>query len=221
MQKLQFSDVGTSTHSTPVEPKNPQDMNRAGKVGKTLSYVPLNIKDGRKCVEIMRDDLKEQEEYWKTAHIGFVIGDTPYLKSMEGFVQNIWKTVNTPQIMLHDEGYFVFRFDSMADCEAILQDGPYYFNNKTLILQRWELNFEFNPDCITTIPLWVTFPGLPVGYWSSETLSKVASAIGKPLHTDVCTTSMTRISYACVLVEIDVAQPLVDVIDISTPYSEF
>ncbi|KAG5629135.1 hypothetical protein H5410_000852 [Solanum commersonii] len=90
---------------------------------------------------------------------------------MEGFVQNI--TVNTPQIMLHDEGYFVFRFDSMADCEAILQDGPYYFNNKTLILQRWELNFEFNPDCITTIPLWVTFPGLLIGYWSSEARSKV------------------------------------------------
>ncbi|KAK6789453.1 hypothetical protein RDI58_013253 [Solanum bulbocastanum] len=104
---------------------------------------------------------------------------------------------------------------------SILQAGPYYFHNKPLMLQQWELNFEFNHDCITTILLWVTFPGLPVGCWSSEALSKVSSAIEKPLHTDVCTTSMTRISYACVLVETDVAQSLVDMIDISTPYGEF
>ncbi|KAH0669434.1 hypothetical protein KY285_023595 [Solanum tuberosum] len=62
---------------------------------------------------------------------------------------------------------------------AILQAEPYYFLNKPLMLQQWELNFEFNHDCITTIPLWVTFPGLPVGCWSSEALSKVSSAIEK------------------------------------------
>ncbi|KAH0695862.1 hypothetical protein KY289_013344 [Solanum tuberosum] len=86
---------------------------------------------------------------------------------------------------------------------------------------KTELNFEFNPDCITSIQLWVTFPDLPIGNWSSEALSKVASAIGKPLHTNVCTTSMTRISYARVLVKMDVAQPLVHMIDISTLYGEF
>ncbi|WMV30275.1 hypothetical protein MTR67_023660 [Solanum verrucosum] len=69
MRKLQFSDVGTSTHSKSVELKNLQD-NRGGKKGKLLSYIPSSIKEGRKCVEIVRDDLKEQEEYWKTALIG-------------------------------------------------------------------------------------------------------------------------------------------------------
>ncbi|KAK4716246.1 hypothetical protein R3W88_014584 [Solanum pinnatisectum] len=77
MRKLQFSDL-----------KNLQD-NRAGKKGKPLSYIPSSIKEGRKCVEIVRDDLKEQEEYWKSALIGFVISDTPFLKTMENFVQNV------------------------------------------------------------------------------------------------------------------------------------
>ncbi|KAH0661595.1 hypothetical protein KY284_026526 [Solanum tuberosum] len=162
VQKLQFFDVRMSTHSTPVEIKIPKD-NRIGTMGKTLSYIPPNIKDGRKCVEIVRDNLKEQEEYWKTDLIGFVIGDTPYLKTMEKFIQTIWKTINTPQIMLHNEGYFVFRFEFVVDYESILQAGPYYFHNKPFIHHQWEVNFEFNPECICTIPLWVTFPELPVG----------------------------------------------------------
>lgn len=82
------------------------------------------------------------------------------------------------------------------------------FPNKPFVLQNWDIDFEFNPDCIT-----ITFPGLLVGYWSSEVLSKVASAIGKPLYTDSFTASMARISYARVLVETDVSQPLLDSIE--------
>ncbi|MCE3052198.1 hypothetical protein HAX54_051848, partial [Datura stramonium] len=43
---------------------------------------------------------------------------------------------------------------------------------------------------------------------SSEAFSKAASAIGKSMHTDECTAYMKRISYAYVLIEVDVAQDL-------------
>ncbi|XP_055828951.1 uncharacterized protein LOC129896968 [Solanum dulcamara] len=71
------------------------------------------------------------------------------------------------------------------------------------------------------ILLWVTLPRLPVGYWSRDALIKVTSAIGKPLHSDSFTANMSRISYERVLMEVDVAQPLLDNNDISTPYDEF
>ncbi|KAH0671584.1 hypothetical protein KY285_023638 [Solanum tuberosum] len=45
-------------------------------------------------------------------------------------------------------------------------------------------------DSITTVPLLVNFLGLPVGFWSAEALSKVASAIGKMLYTDKYTADM-------------------------------
>lgn len=75
----------------------------------------------------------------------------------------------------------------------------------------------FDSDCITTIPLWVVLLGLPVGYWSSEALRKVVSAIGRPLYTDKFTANMDIISYARILVEADVAQPLPDSIELVTP----
>lgn len=55
-----------------------------------------------------------------------------------------------------------------------------------------------------------------VGYWSAKALSKVASAIGKPIHTDNYTANMDRISYARVLIEVDVSQPLPNSIQIET-----
>ncbi|XP_047266795.1 uncharacterized protein LOC107854440 isoform X1 [Capsicum annuum] len=168
-----------------------------------------------------KEDLIKSEKYRSFALIGFVVGDTPYMKIMENYVQNFWKTEKISQIMYHDEGYFVFRFESVKDSEEILFGGPYTFQNKPFILQRWELNFEFNPDCITNIPLWITMPGLPVGYWSTESLSKLASAVGRSLHTDSFTTSMERISYARILIEMDVSQPLIEEIDLATPYGEF
>lgn len=57
---------------------------------------------------------------------------------------------------------------------------------------------------------------LPVGYWSIEGFSKVASAIGKPIRTDNYTANVDKISYARILIEVDVSQPLPDHIHIKT-----
>lgn len=41
-----------------------------------------------------------------------------------------------------------------------------------------------------------------MGYWTGAALSKVASAIGHPLHTNRYTTDLNRISYARILIEV-------------------
>lgn len=42
--------------------------------------------------------------------------------------------------------------------------------------------------------------------------------MGKPLNTDKYTANMTKISYARVLIEVDISQPMIDMIVIETPY---
>ncbi|XP_059306461.1 uncharacterized protein LOC132057887 [Lycium ferocissimum] len=66
----------------------------------------------------------------------------------------------------------------------------------------------------------VIFPGLPIDFWSSEALGKVTSAIGRPMYTDKFTANMEKLSYARVLIEIDVAQPLLGSIKLETPTEE-
>ncbi|KAH0670701.1 hypothetical protein KY290_026098 [Solanum tuberosum] len=70
---------------------------------------------------------------------------------------------------------------------------------------------------IRQIPICVKFPKLPVGYWSVEAFSKVASAVGNRLHTDNFTANAEKISYDRILIEVDVSQPFPDCIAIETP----
>ncbi|OIT24741.1 hypothetical protein A4A49_36675 [Nicotiana attenuata] len=166
-RRLQFSEIGTDKQprSERMTDQTERDEglknNRASQMGKPLTCVPPSMRDGKVVVKIVEDDIKAQQEKWNSALIGYVLGDTPYVRSMDNYV-------NTQ-----------------------------------------------------TIPLWVKFPGLPVGYWSSEALGKLASGIGKPLYTDKTTADMERISYARVLIEVDVAQPLPECIEIDMPFGTF
>lgn len=122
------------------------------------------------------------------------------------------------QILLHTEGYYIFKYQVLIDKDQILQSGPYICRNKPLIHRKWELNFTFTYDLMSIILLWVKFPGLAVGYWTAAALRKVASVVGKPLYTDKWTAQSKRISYGTILIEVDVAQKLPDEVEIDTSY---
>lgn len=58
---------------------------------------------------------------------------------------------------------------------------------------------------------------MPLNCWTMKCLSKVGSALGNPLYADDCTTLSARISYARLLVEIDVNRPLPRSVKVQDP----
>ncbi|KAJ6973805.1 hypothetical protein NC653_033972 [Populus alba x Populus x berolinensis] len=68
-----------------------------------------------------------------------------------------------------------------------------------------------------TIPVWVKFPNLPLKCWSIKCLSKIASVLGKPVQSDMLTSSMARLSYARVLVEVNLLSDLPYSIEVTLP----
>ncbi|XP_019251326.1 PREDICTED: uncharacterized protein LOC109230263 [Nicotiana attenuata] len=158
------------------------------------------MRDGKLVVKIVDDDIKAQKEVSNSTLIGYALGDTPYVRSMDNSVNTVWNFVAKPKILYHDEGYYIFKFQTIEDRDLVLHAGPYTYHNKPLILRNWEIDFYFDLECLSTILLWVKFPGLPMGYWPLEALGKLASGVGKPLYTDRITAEMERISYARVLI---------------------
>jgi len=77
--------------------------------------------------------------------------------------------------------------------------------------------FNFSYEEMTRVLVWVKFPNLPLKYWSTKCLSKIASVIGKPIQSDQLTPTMSRISYARVLVELDLLDDLIHSVDILLP----
>nr|XP_016491468.1 PREDICTED: uncharacterized protein LOC107811113 [Nicotiana tabacum] len=219
-KRLQFSEAGSS------KPSPDPDLTAKAEIGKVmhanelrqqnshmgmrLEYIPPSHRDGKIVIQIEEEDVSGLKEHWATPLIGYVLGDTPYEKSMESYVESVWDFVNRPQIIYHQEGYYVFRFTTVEERDAVMQAGPYSYHNKPFILQNWKRDFHFDPKCITTIPLWIHLPSLSAGYWTTDALSKVATAVGLPLYTDKFTADLNKISYARVLVKVDITKPLGD-----------
>ena len=84
-------------------------------------------------------------------------------------------------------------------------------------MKQWSAEFEFGKEFLTEIPLWANFPKLPLNCWGAGSQSRIASAIGVPLFADECTTKQTRISYARMLIEVNVTKPVPEKIAVKDP----
>ncbi|XP_019262025.1 PREDICTED: uncharacterized protein LOC109239887 [Nicotiana attenuata] len=89
--------------------------------------------------------------------------------------------------------------------------------NRPIILKLWNPDFDFKQEFMIEILLWVKFPKLPMSCWGCGSLGRIASALGKPLFADECTTKQMKISYARMLIEVNVSKPLPDTIVVMDP----
>lgn len=83
---------------------------------------------------------------------------------------------------------------------SILYAGPYMFYGKATVVP----DFHFHNEVLRTVPLWVRLPNLPLHCWSSSSLSILGSGLGVPICADSCTSRQLRVSFARMLVEVDV-----------------
>ncbi|XP_070003333.1 uncharacterized protein [Nicotiana sylvestris] len=105
----------------------------------------------------------------------------------------------------------------MEDRDVVLYLGPYTINIKPIIVKMWNADFDFNDEVLKTIPLWIQFPNLPLNCWEGDSLSRIGSTLGVPVYADTCTTKVERISYARILVELDITKSLPKQIMVDDP----
>ncbi|KAJ6973872.1 hypothetical protein NC653_034023 [Populus alba x Populus x berolinensis] len=77
--------------------------------------------------------------------------------------------------------------------------------------------FDFSSFNMHTIPVWVKFPNLPLKCWFLKCLSKIASGLSKPVQSDILTSSMSKLSCARVLVEVNLLYNLPYSIEVTLP----
>ncbi|KAI5423833.1 hypothetical protein KIW84_030161 [Lathyrus oleraceus] len=174
----------------------------------SMEYIPPTIVDGEVEVKIEESDVEDELEFWSNSIILFALGDSLSMNAVKKFMEKNWNSVSLPELYYNEEGYFIVRFRNQEDREHVLAQGPYFIYGKPLFLRQWSSDFEMKEDILWVMPLWVTFPQLPLHLWGEKCLAKIASSIGKPITMDECTTKKLRVSYARMLVEVDVTQKL-------------
>ncbi|KAK4713528.1 hypothetical protein R3W88_019435 [Solanum pinnatisectum] len=182
--------------------------NRVATNGMNLSYIPPLVVDGVPVVQLEEADVNIEIDKWKCALIVYFFGNCPGYNAMVRYIAHNWPNVAEPDIYLHEEGYYIIKFKTIEDMHEILYAGPYTINNRPMILKSWTMHFDLSSEFMAEIPLWVRFPKLPLNCWGCGSLSRIVSAIGAPLFADECTTKQIRISYARILIEVNVTRPL-------------
>lgn len=101
------------------------------------------------------------------------------------------------------------RFNSfLCRDQKVLSSGPHTFFGKPMVVKAWTPTFHFHQELLRVIPLWVRLPNLPLHCWSEDSLSRIGSILGVPLFADACTSQKFRVSFARLLIEMDVTHSL-------------
>ncbi|XP_019241257.1 PREDICTED: uncharacterized protein LOC109221251 [Nicotiana attenuata] len=191
--------------------------NRIASNGIALSYIAPTIVDGNVVIQLDPVETAKEVEKWKHSLIVAVLGEIPGYNQMKRYINHNWSKASWSELFWHEKGYFIAKFKEEDDLKEVLYGGPYTINNRPIILKKWSLDVEFDTAFLKEIPLWVSFPNLPMAYWGKESLSRLGSAIGVPLFADECTANQSRISFARMLIEVNITKPLPTGVTIQDP----
>jgi hypothetical protein len=117
------------------------------------------------------------------------------------FISKNWQ--HKANFTMHDSGWLIFAFKTEMEMLDILGGGPRYMFGRPLILKVMPDFSDFQATNMIKMSTWLRLPNLPLRCWTPIYLSKLASMIGKPIHCDDPTANMTQLSYARVLIKVD------------------
>ncbi|XP_057977995.1 uncharacterized protein LOC131164659 isoform X2 [Malania oleifera] len=173
--------------------------------------VPCFSSDGTGA-HIEAEDI--EDGHWENCLIGYFSGKFPG-KAAVNSVVGTWNAKF--EIIYHDSGYIIFNFSEVEDLIEVLQEGPYFANGRPLLLKTMPYMFQFNVEDMSVVPVWVQLKNLPLELWTLKALGRICSVLGRPLVADKLTVNGERVSYARVLVEIDVAEDIKGSVEIWLP----
>nr|KAJ0221735.1 hypothetical protein LSAT_V11C200050550 [Lactuca sativa] len=166
-------------------------------VESTNTAVDLNIKvipkdDGKPKgkVELPYADLMLGGAPYHATLYGFFVGKKLAFPTVNHFTFKMWKTYGLKDIMVNDEGFFFFKFDSKEGMMNVLEGGPWLINNVPMFVQRWRPGLVLSKPHINSVPVWVKVFNVPLEYWNSKGITLIANEIGKPIAMDKITQKM-------------------------------
>lgn len=177
-------------------------------------YKLQNLEQQGDVILLDDEDIDDLSEAFGFALIGYIAGKST---GKQAIIQCCKSWNVNHQLHFHSSGWIVIKFDNEIDRNAVLEKGPYIIYGRPFLLKIMPELFDFNDLEFTKVPVWVQIPNLPLQLWNNKALSKIASKIGSPIQSDKLTQSKGRLSFARLLIEIDVSKELLNEVQIKVP----
>ena len=170
----------------------------------TLPFYKPSKLDGKVTVNPPLEAVAEGVGIWEGSLVGQFFDKRLPVHVVKSFVERLWGKHEIPAISTTDNGWYIFRFRDMVARDWVLDNGPWYFAGRPIILQFWKPGMEMLNAQITSLPIWVKFFNIPLEYWTVTSLGYIASVVGIPMHLDTLTENHSRLSFARICIEVDV-----------------
>jgi hypothetical protein len=121
---------------------------------------------------------------------------------------DLWRPVKGVTIKETKEGLFLFSFGHPLDMEAVLNGGPWTFDNNMLLMDRIQIGMQIENIPLFHADFWVQIHNLPAGFMQEKVGIKLGNYIGTFLEYDKNNNMSFWRQYMRVRVKVDVRQPL-------------
>ncbi|GAA0148042.1 hypothetical protein LIER_36639 [Lithospermum erythrorhizon] len=185
-----------------------------------LTFIPSETVEGKLVVKYKVTDILPGINRWKAVAYGYVMGILPTIGAIEGFAQANWAKFGFEDVHKLSSGLFTFRFKSEVERDQMLNKGPWIFVRKRLIIKAWSPDAKIEHKGEEKVPIWVKITNLSLQFWNEEMLSKIGSYIGVPLIANSATSTMERMSYARVYVEVRADHELPDFVPLVNNFGD-
>jgi hypothetical protein len=121
---------------------------------------------------------------------------------------DLWRPVKGVTIKETKAGKFLFHFAHPLDMEAVLNGGPWSFDNNMLILEQVQLGMQIDQIPLNHVNMWVQIHDLPTGLMKEKVGISLANYIGSFIEYDKNNNSCFWRQYMRLKVRVDVRLPL-------------
>ncbi|XP_019191497.1 PREDICTED: uncharacterized protein LOC109186037 [Ipomoea nil] len=150
---------------------------------------------------------EEEERSWVC--VGrFLTSKVIKLEYMRQVMASVWQPVLGMQATEIRPGVFMFIFFDETDMRRVLDEGPWSFDNNTLVFRHVMVGVRPGDVELTSVDMWVQMYDLPVGYTSDVVLEQAANFIGTFVKMDDCFPGAPWKTFHRVRVSIPVDKPL-------------
>jgi hypothetical protein len=134
------------------------------------SFAPsssLLVQESPPLVIPMGQDAEEEEEYYRSVSLVFRFnGFWPKLADLNSWISVTWIPIMQEQAFIHPcaKGFFIVDFDIEEDRDLILNLGPWFWGNSGLCMKPWTPSFNPTINILSSAPVWVRLPNLPLHF---------------------------------------------------------
>jgi 14-3-3 protein epsilon len=121
---------------------------------------------------------------------------------------DLWKPVKGVTIKEATHGKFLFHFAHPLDMEAVLNGGPWTFDNNMLLLEQVQVGMQIDNIPLVHTNIWVQIHNLPMGLMKENVGVRLANYIGSFVEYDKNNGSSFWRQYMRIRVKLDVRKPL-------------